>query len=94
MARLSQPERELSFTDSKFGMPMSESRAERGASRGWIVQAAEDSLRRLQTDYIDLYQIHAPDPETPIDETVRALVKRPVCRKASAPDAAARLAAG
>jgi aryl-alcohol dehydrogenase-like predicted oxidoreductase len=58
---------------TKFGMPMSESRAERGASRGWIVQAAEDSLRRLQTDYIDLYQIHAPDPETPIDETLRAL---------------------
>lgn len=44
-----------------------------GASRKHILQAVEDSLRRLGTDYIDLYQIHAPDPETPIDETLSAL---------------------
>jgi aryl-alcohol dehydrogenase-like predicted oxidoreductase len=44
-----------------------------GLSRRHILQAAEDSLRRLRTDYIDLYQPHSPDPDTPLDETLRAL---------------------
>jgi hypothetical protein len=44
-----------------------------GNSRKHILDAIDDSLRRLQTDYVDLYQLHAPDPETPIDETLRAL---------------------
>ena len=58
---------------TKFGHAMGESVYERGASRGWIVRAVEASLRRLRTDYVDLYQVHTPDPETPIEETLRAL---------------------
>ena len=58
---------------TKFGQPMGESIYERGASRGWIVRAVEGSLRRLRTDYIDLYQVHTPDQQTPIEETLRAL---------------------
>jgi aryl-alcohol dehydrogenase-like predicted oxidoreductase len=58
---------------TKVGFPMSESPTERGASRRWIVTEVESSLRRLQTDYIDLYQVHTPDPQTPIEETLRAL---------------------
>jgi aryl-alcohol dehydrogenase-like predicted oxidoreductase len=46
---------------------------ERGNSRRWIIRECENSLRRLGTDYIDLYQIHRPDPATDIDETLGAL---------------------
>jgi len=45
----------------------------RGNSRRWIMRAVDDSLRRLDTDWIDLYQVHRPDPETALDETVEAL---------------------
>lgn len=58
---------------TKFGMAMGESPYTSRGSRRYIVQACEDSLRRLGTDYIDLYQIHSPDPSTPVDETLRAL---------------------
>jgi aryl-alcohol dehydrogenase-like predicted oxidoreductase len=58
---------------TKVGMPMSDSPLERGASRRWILAEVENSLRRLRTDYIDLYQIHTPDLETPIEETLRTL---------------------
>ena len=44
-----------------------------GASRSYVMNAAEASLKRLKTDWIDLYQLHRPDPETPIEETLRAL---------------------
>jgi aryl-alcohol dehydrogenase-like predicted oxidoreductase len=58
---------------TKFGNPMSDSPDERGASRRWIMTSVEASLRRLQTDWIDLYQVHRPDPSTPIEETLAAL---------------------
>jgi aryl-alcohol dehydrogenase-like predicted oxidoreductase len=58
---------------TKFGMTMDDSGFKKGASRRYIMQTVEDSLRRLNTDYIDLYQQHFPDPQTPIEETLRAL---------------------
>jgi aryl-alcohol dehydrogenase-like predicted oxidoreductase len=58
---------------SKFGMPMGAGPYERGASRRYIMAAAEASLRRLDTDYLDVYQLHQPDPDTPQEETLAAL---------------------
>jgi aryl-alcohol dehydrogenase-like predicted oxidoreductase len=59
---------------TKFSLPMGGADPnKRGNSRRWIVRAAEDSLRRLGTDYIDLYQVHRPDSATDIDETLGAL---------------------
>lgn len=58
---------------TKFGMQIGKDERKRGGSRRWIMQAVEDSLRRLGTDWIDLYQHHQPDPDTPVDETLRAL---------------------
>ncbi len=58
---------------TKFWNPMGERPNERGASRRWIVQACEASLRRLRTDRIDLYQIHRPDPDVGFDDLVDAL---------------------
>lgn len=59
---------------TKFGLPMSSHDPnQQGASRRWITQAVEGSLRRLGTDYIDLYQLHCPDPDTDMEETLSAL---------------------
>jgi aryl-alcohol dehydrogenase-like predicted oxidoreductase len=58
---------------SKFGRPMDAEEKQKGASRRYILSAVEASLKRLKTDWIDLYQLHQPDPLTPIEETLRAL---------------------
>jgi 1-deoxyxylulose-5-phosphate synthase len=59
---------------TKFGMDMG-GEGRRGASPRWIRIAVEDSLRRLGTDWIDLYQVHTPDPTTPIEETLQTLTE-------------------
>ncbi|KYH43327.1 aldo/keto reductase [Branchiibius sp. NY16-3462-2] len=59
---------------TKFFMPMSQDDPnQRGGSRKWIYRAVEDSLRRLDTDYLDLYQVHRPSPDTDVAETLGAL---------------------
>ena len=58
---------------TKCGLPMDEAGTLKGASRRYIMSAVEASLKRLRTDWIDLYYIHRPDPLTPIEETLRAL---------------------
>ncbi|HEY3879250.1 MAG TPA: aldo/keto reductase [Trebonia sp.] len=58
---------------TKVSRPTGDDPNHQGASRRWIVTAVENSLRRLQTDYIDLYQIHRPNPDTDIEETLSAL---------------------
>ncbi len=68
--------REEVVIGTKFGMDMGGVAGDDGGARGsrrYIVRAVEDSLRRLGTDWIDLYQFHTPDPATPIEETLRAL---------------------
>ncbi len=67
------PRRKDVVLASKFGLPMDDAGTLRGASRRYIVSAVEASLQRLKTDWIDLYQVHRPDPQTPIEETLRAL---------------------
>jgi aryl-alcohol dehydrogenase-like predicted oxidoreductase len=58
---------------TKFFMPMGEGANRSGGSRRWIMRAVEDSLRRLDTDYIDLYQVHRPSADIDVDETLGAL---------------------
>jgi aryl-alcohol dehydrogenase-like predicted oxidoreductase len=67
------PRRKDIVLATKFGLPMDDAGKLRGASRRYIMQAAEASLRRLKTDWIDLYQLHRPDAQTPIEETLRTL---------------------
>jgi aryl-alcohol dehydrogenase-like predicted oxidoreductase len=65
--------REQMVIATKGRGPMGDGPNDAGASRAHLISAVEDSLRRLQTDYIDLYQLHWPDHETPLEETLRAL---------------------
>ncbi len=58
---------------TKFSRPLGDDPNHQGASRRWIMTAVENSLRRLQTDHIDLYQVHRPDPATDIEVTLSAL---------------------
>jgi aryl-alcohol dehydrogenase-like predicted oxidoreductase len=58
---------------TKVHFPMGEGRNRSGNSRRWIIKAVEESLKRLQTDWIDLYQVHRPDETTDIEETLSAL---------------------
>jgi aryl-alcohol dehydrogenase-like predicted oxidoreductase len=58
---------------SKAHYPMGDDPNHRGNSRRWLMQAVEGSLRRLQTDHLDLYQVHRPDPAVEIEETLSAL---------------------
>ena len=65
--------RDTAIIATKFAHPMDDGPNHKGGSRHYIIKAVEASLRRLQTDYIDVYQMHVPDRETPIEETLRAL---------------------
>jgi aryl-alcohol dehydrogenase-like predicted oxidoreductase len=67
------PRRKDIVLASKFGMPMDDAEQLKGGSRRYIVSAVEASLKRLRTDWLDLYQLHRADPLTPIEETLRAL---------------------
>lgn len=58
---------------TKFGNPMHGDNERSGGSRRWVLKAVEESLRRLDTEWIDVYQMHRPDPDTPIEETLGAL---------------------
>lgn len=67
------PRRKDIVLASKFGFDVNRRRVVAGGSRRYVMKAVEDSLSRLKTDWIDLYQMHTPDPGTPIEETLRAV---------------------
>ena len=66
-------ERSTVVVATKFGLALDDER--KGAAPAYVKRALEDSLRRLQTDYVDLYQLHRPDPATPIVDTLAALAE-------------------
>ncbi len=73
LGRILGPRRSRVVIATKFGSAMDDAGLLKGASRRYVMSAVEASLRRLKTDWIDLYQLHRPDPATPVEETLRAL---------------------
>jgi aryl-alcohol dehydrogenase-like predicted oxidoreductase len=73
MALAGSGRREQTLIATKVGLDWKDDKPYRNATRARIVKEAEDSLRRLRTDVIDLYQVHWPDPNTPIEETAAAM---------------------
>jgi aryl-alcohol dehydrogenase-like predicted oxidoreductase len=73
IGRILGPRRQQMAVATKFAIRMGNQPHQAGGSRRWVMEAVEASLRRLNTDYIDLYQMHFPDPQTPILETLGAL---------------------
>ena len=73
MAPVLKPHRRNIVLATKSGGPMGEGPYMRGASRKYLMDALDDCLRRLETDYVDLYQLHMPDATTPIEETLRTM---------------------
>lgn len=73
VGRALQGRRDQVVLATKVGMPQGDNPNQQGASRTWITTAVENSLRRLGTDYIDIYQLHRPDPSTDLEETLAAL---------------------
>src|SRR5260221_2226380 len=67
LGRILGPKRKQVVLATKFGLPMDDKGELKGASRSYILRAVEASLKRLNTDWIDLYQLHRPDPQTPIE---------------------------
>ncbi len=73
VGRLIKSDRYNWVLSTKVGNPMSERLNESGLGRKWIFKAVDDSLRRLQTDYVDIYYLHLDDVDTPLEETLRAV---------------------
>jgi aryl-alcohol dehydrogenase-like predicted oxidoreductase len=67
--------RDAVLVATKFGKPMNENPSDRRGSREYIRWAVEGSLRRLRSDHVDVYQMHEPDPGTPIEETLETLAE-------------------
>jgi aryl-alcohol dehydrogenase-like predicted oxidoreductase len=75
VGRLIAPDRERWVLATKVANPMSDAPNDRGLSRRWVAQAVEHSLRRLATDWIDVYYLHRDDPTTPMEETLSAIAR-------------------
>jgi aryl-alcohol dehydrogenase-like predicted oxidoreductase len=73
VGRLIRPDRDRWVLASKVGNRMGDNPRHAGLGRAWLHQAIDDSLRRLGTDYLDIYYLHKPDPQTPMEETLAVI---------------------